>query len=201
MHLLHFSVEGCEACGDACCCRGALFLIPGGPGAHHRGGALAPGQRLGLSSWWAGGRKREDATWTEATHFSIHLLALNPETLGRPLAGLGTVRHVWGCLSPSARGTCFRGCVLGLCFLHFSLPTSDYVGDCTYPHSGSWVWPVGQAGKAALRKSQEQHDCYHVSTSASDTGSWGKSVWLGPSRPQCELPGIGSCKWAATVSL
>lgn len=40
-----------------------------------------------------GGRKREDTTWAEAkvmaTHFSIHLWALNPETLGRPSVGLG----------------------------------------------------------------------------------------------------------------
>lgn len=59
---------------DACSCRGALFLIPGGPGACHRGGASAPGQRLGLSPWWVGVRKRESTTWAEAkvtvTHFT-----------------------------------------------------------------------------------------------------------------------------------
>lgn len=144
--------------------------------------APAPGQRLGLSSWWAGSRKKDDATWTEATHFSIHLLVLNPETLGRPLASLGIALQLGMCgdafflTVASIRGTGFRGCVLELCLLHFSLPTSDYVGDCTHPCSGSWVWPVGQAGKAALRKSQEQHNCYHVFNSASDTGIWGKHV-------------------------
>lgn len=59
--------------------------------------APAPGQRLGLSSWWAGSRKRDDATWTEATHFSIHLLVLNPETLGRPLASLGIALQLGMC--------------------------------------------------------------------------------------------------------
>lgn len=146
-----------------------------------------------------GGRKREDTTWAEAkvmaTHFSIHLWALNPETLGRPSVGLG-IALCGACVGmsfltvPRARGTYFPGCVLGLCSLHFSLPTSDYVGDCTHPRSGSWVWPVGPAGSAAPRKSLEQRDCSHVFNSASDMGSWGKSV-----RPQWEPLGTGSCTW------
>lgn len=68
-------------------------------------------------------------------------------------------------------------CILGLCPLHSSLPTSDCVGDCANPCTGSWVWPVREAGSTVLRKSWEQHDFYHVVfNSASETDSWGLSI-------------------------
>lgn len=96
---------------------GALFLILGEPGAHHRGGALAPGQRLGLSPRWAGSRKRENYVGRgDGYSLSHSLVGPEPRDLGEAFGWLGdslAVRHVWGCLFDCSQ--CKRHLLLGLC--------------------------------------------------------------------------------------
>lgn len=90
MHLPHFSVDGCEAFRDARCSRSPVSDPTWAWCSPQRRGS-SPGTEARSESMVGSSRKRENTTWAEmmVTHFFIHLLALNPVTLGRPLAGFG----------------------------------------------------------------------------------------------------------------
>lgn len=96
---------------------GALFLIPGGPGAHHRGGAPAPGQRLGLRPWWTGNRKRENYVGRGDGYSLFHsLVGPEPRDPGEAFGWFWdslVVRHVWGYLFDCSQ--CKRHLLPGLC--------------------------------------------------------------------------------------